>query len=81
LAHPGSSVYDGSDFEGDFGFRRLVAGSLLFRCSVCVGELTYAFGRLDPAHADTAISLRFMPDILGGDAPSLHRWLMLGATL
>ena len=33
-------------------------------CSVCVGEIAYTFGRLDPTHADTPTTLDFMREIL-----------------
>jgi predicted nucleic acid-binding protein len=46
------------------GARRLIAGSHLFHCSVCVGEIAYTFGRLDPTHADTPATLDFMRDVL-----------------
>ncbi len=46
------------------GARRLLAGSPLFHCSVCIAELTYAFGRLEPAHPDTRRTLGFLRDII-----------------
>jgi predicted nucleic acid-binding protein len=46
------------------GAQRVVAGSLLFHCSVCIAEMTYTFGRLDPAHADTPATLDFMSEAL-----------------
>ena len=46
------------------GARRLVAASHLFHCSVCVGELVYAFGRLDPTHQDTPATLGILKEIL-----------------
>ncbi|MGH7033621.1 MAG: type II toxin-antitoxin system VapC family toxin [Stellaceae bacterium] len=47
------------------GARRLVASPHLFHCSVCVGEIAYTFGRLDPTHADTPATRDFMREILG----------------
>ena len=44
------------------GTERLLANVQTFHCSVCVGELAYAFGRLDRGHPDTAASLRYIRD-------------------
>ncbi len=46
------------------GARRLVAGSPLFHCSVCIAEIAYAFGRLEPAHPDTPATLAFLREAL-----------------
>ena len=46
------------------GAERLLANVQTFHCSVCLGELAYAFGRLDHSHPDTAASLRFIRDTL-----------------
>lgn len=46
------------------GARRLVAGSHVFHCSVCIAEIAYTFGRLDPAHPDTRATLDFMREAL-----------------
>jgi hypothetical protein len=46
------------------GAQRVVAGSLLFHCSVCIAEMTYTFGRLDPAHPDTPATLDFISEAL-----------------
>lgn len=46
------------------GAQRLVAGSHLFHCSACIAEITYTFGRLDPAHPDTPATLDFMREII-----------------
>jgi predicted nucleic acid-binding protein len=48
------------------GARRLLAAAILFHSSVCVAELTYTFGRLDPTHPETPAALAFMRDILDG---------------
>ena len=46
------------------GAQRVVAGSLLFHCRVCIAEMAYTFGRLDPAHPDTSATLDFMSKAL-----------------
>ncbi|HXZ00788.1 MAG TPA: hypothetical protein VEI03_12365 [Stellaceae bacterium] len=46
------------------GARRLVAGSHLFHSSVCIAELAYAFGRLDPAHPETSTAFKFIRNAL-----------------
>jgi predicted nucleic acid-binding protein len=46
------------------GAQRLVAGSHLFHCSVCIAEIAYTFGRLDPTHPDTPATLNFMSETL-----------------
>lgn len=46
------------------GAQRLVAGSPLFHCSVCIAEIAYAFGRLDPTHPATPSALDFLRGIL-----------------
>jgi predicted nucleic acid-binding protein len=55
---------DGGKNKLSPGAQRVVAGSLLFHCSVCIGEMAYAFGRLDPAHPDTPAALDFMSETL-----------------
>ncbi|HXZ00791.1 MAG TPA: hypothetical protein VEI03_12380 [Stellaceae bacterium] len=51
------------------GARRLVAGSPLFHCSVCIAEIAYSFGRLDPTHPDTPATLLFMREVLARVRP------------
>lgn len=51
---------DGGKGKLPLGAQRVVAGSLLFHCSVCIAEMAYTFGRLDPAHPDTPASLHFI---------------------
>jgi len=46
------------------GAERLLTTVQTFHCSVCVGELAYALGRLDPAHPDTPASLGYIMDAL-----------------
>ena len=47
------------------GARLVIATSPLFHCSVCIAELVYAFGRLDPSHPDTPTNLGLIREILG----------------
>jgi predicted nucleic acid-binding protein len=46
------------------GAQRLIATSILFHSSVCIAEMSYAFGRLDPTHPDTPATLEFMRETL-----------------
>jgi hypothetical protein len=55
---------DGGKGRLPVGARRLIAGSHLFHCSVCVAELTYALGRLDPAHSETPEALSYIRDVV-----------------
>ncbi len=47
------------------GAQRLLAGASLFHCSVCLAEMAYAFGRLDPKHPDTGETLDYLREVLG----------------
>jgi predicted nucleic acid-binding protein len=51
------------------GAERLLATVQTFHCIVCVGELAYALGRLDPAHPDTPASVAYIRDALGRVRP------------
>jgi predicted nucleic acid-binding protein len=55
---------DGGKGKLPQGARRLVAGSHLFHSSVCIAELTYSFGRLNPNHPDTPRTLSFLREVL-----------------
>jgi predicted nucleic acid-binding protein len=46
------------------GALRLVAALPLFHCSVCIAEIAYTFGRLDPTHPQTPATLAFMREAL-----------------
>lgn len=46
------------------GARRLVAETLLFHSSICIAEMTYLFGRLDPTHPETPTTLSFISETL-----------------
>jgi hypothetical protein len=62
---PDPRVYlDGARRRLTLGAQRLIAGSRLFHCSVCIAELTYTLGRLDPTHAATPRAHRVLRDIL-----------------
>jgi predicted nucleic acid-binding protein len=77
-----SCVYlDGGKGRLPPGARRLIAGAPVFHCSVCLAELAYAFGRLDPFHPDTPATLAFLRGLLGRVridrtvAPDRETWL------
>jgi predicted nucleic acid-binding protein len=46
------------------GAQLLLAGSRLFHSSVCVAEIAYSFGRLDPTRPDTPAALEFIRETL-----------------
>lgn len=64
---------------------RLIQARLCDHSAVCVAELTHAFGRLDPAHRDTRITLREIRKTVNEDiaphrlhAPGTDEWRSAG---